>query len=355
MSAIGTGRKVDQARSAIDIKLERVCAIDSVSDHEAWQVLADWFTSPYWYAPPHLTQLLIMSKPECRMVEPGGFHLVESASSAAIHEIAQSDVDVDDRVALSLVDRFVFGDMVPGGARVLAEGICHGERDAVLITLDSGHVVTASLAATMAWIAAESIRHGFPEEVTHGYRSLMREFVAIDESSGSTGAATAVSLAVLMPLPGGIAERAKISSGDLAIPLPAYPLVAMILPEHSASMFPTYDALPTLLAGSSPGGRQGRLKPLGKWEIRLVEAKFSIARPFARPTRFLAGMVARGLARSRDRVAASRVGSVLVPSGASLGWVWSLLRSASSVGGNPWLTRSSRGQLDQAGIMEVQQ
>jgi hypothetical protein len=355
MTDNGLSRKRDRARGPIDIKVERVCAIESVTNYEAWQVLVDWFTSPYWHGPTDLAEMLLTSKLEQTAVGDCDFRLAESPSSSAISEIAQSCNEIDDQVPLSLVDRFVFGDGALGGAYLVAESVCHGERDAVVIVLDSGHRVAASLAAATAWIIAASIRHGFPEEVTHGYKSLMSGFFSIDDRSASTDDAAAVPLAALLPLPGGVAERSRIGDRDLAVPLPAYPLVAMLIPEHSALMFPTYDALPTLLADSSLGGRRGMLRPLGRWEVWGIELKFAVESRFAGPVSSFAGKIARGLARSRDRVAVSRVGPIFVPSGATLGWVWSLLRRASSVGRNPWLTRSTRSELDQSAVVEAWQ
>lgn len=353
MNAIAPEGSGGRSLGPIDIRVERVRAIGSVADHDAWKVVVDWFTSPYWHAPPHLTELLIESRLDRRSIDLADFRLAESAPSLAIVEMAARQFDVDvDPVAFTLVDRFVFDGTIPFGAFTLADSIRRDEGDAVVIELDSGHVVSASLAVAMAWITAESIRHGFPEEVTHGHRSLMCDFV-VDDRSGSDGGATAVSLAALMPLPVGIAERSEAGGGDLAVPLPAYPLVAMVLPEHSAVMFPTFEPLSVLLADSSFNGRRGRLVPLGKFDVWWKESKLSLVAPLTRPVSVLAGMVARGLARSRDRVAASRLGPVLVPTGVTLGWVWSLLRTASSVARNPWLTGAGRSQLDQTAVMEV--
>ena len=352
MNAIASAGKGGRTLGPIDIKVERVKAIGSTADHDAWQVVVDWFTSPYWHAPAHLTELLIESKPDLENGERADFRLAESPPSLAIREMAAREVGFDP-VDFSLVDLFVFGDTDPRGANRLAESIGRNDVDAVVIELDSGHVVSASLTAVMAWITAESIRHGFSEEVTHGHRSLMCDFIVTGDPSGSDGGATAMSLALLMPLPCGIAERSNAGGCDLAVPLPAYPLMAMVLPEHSAAMFPTFDPLSVLLGDPSPDRRRGRLEPLGKFDVWWAEAKLSLIAPLTRPASALAGMVARGLARSRDRVAASRLGPVLVPSGVTLGWVWSLLRSASSAGRNPWLTGAGRSQLDQTAVMEV--
>jgi len=350
MNAITFGRNGGWARNPIDLKIERVSAINSVVEHDAWQVMTDWFTSPYWHAPPHLTEMLTVSKSEFEPITSSHFQLTESTASAAIRQIAGIKVDVDP-VAFSLVDQFVFGNTIRGGARTLATSICRGERDDVVIELDSGHAATASFAVAMAWIIAESLRYGFPEEVTHGFRTLVCNFVDLDCRPNVNPDALAIPFTALVPLPAGIAVRGKVGGRRIAVPLPAYPLAAMVLPEHSPEMFPTYESLATLLADASLGERQGRLEPLGKWDVRWAEARNLMAHPIARPVSALVGVFARGLARSRDRVAASRVGPILVPSGPTLGWVWSLLRRASLVGRNPWLTRSGRSQLDQTAIM----
>ena len=144
MNAITFGRNGGWARNPIDLKIERVSAINSVVEHDAWQVMTDWFTSPYWHAPPHLTEMLTVSKSEFEPITSSHFQLTESTASAAIRQIAGIKVDVDP-VAFSLVDQFVFGNTIRGGARTLATSICRGERDDVVIELDSGHAATASL------------------------------------------------------------------------------------------------------------------------------------------------------------------------------------------------------------------
>jgi hypothetical protein len=179
------------------------------------------------------------------------------------------------------------------------------------------------------------------------------DFVDVDVRAEPAPNALAIPLTALVPLPGGIAARARLGDCRLAVPLPAYPLVAMVLPEHSPAMFPTYGRLATLLADSSLAERQGRLEPLGTWDVRWVEVKNSMAHPIARPVSALVAAFAHRLARSRDRIAVSRVGPVLVPSGVTLGWVWSLLRRASLIGTNPWLTRSGRSELNRSALVEV--
>jgi len=333
---------------ALQIRLERVRALHPPSDPTAWSVVRDWFTSPYWYAPSRLTELLVDPGVACRTDDPPDAYMAESAISTAVRALAAVDID---GVTTTLVDRLVFGEAGSAGAHALAETIRREDGPCVGVEMDSGLLLGASLPAAIAWILAESLRNGFPAEVTHGHRAILRRFVPTEGLSDR--APVAVPLAALLPLPAGLAARSAIVGRLVAVPLPVYPLVAMVLPECSAAMFPTDERLSALVADRSLGDRRGRLEPLGMWASWTVSVRNLATRPLSRPTRSLVGVFARRLAGWRDGVASTRLGRALVRNGVDLGRVWSALRRASNVAANPWLTRANGSLLDQTGVLDV--
>lgn len=331
-----------------EITLDGVRALHVDVDRDVWRTFVDWFTSPYWHSPSRLVELLEASTRGTSEAPTADGCLAETDLSRAIGAIATSGVDapID-----SLVDRYVFGDEGIDRAAGLAAAVGHARTDAVLLELHSGHVVSASLASTMAWVVAESLRQGFPGEVLHGHRSLLRRVLPVGPER-LDDVALLVPLAMVLPLPAGVRARARARGFELGVPLAAYPLVAMVVPEHSAAMFPTVEPLGEFIIDTSTGDRCGRLEPLGRWSMLRFQATVVLSRPLARPVRVVVGRVAKVLGWSVERVTRSRVGRGLVARGVNVEWLWSLLRRGSSSGDNPWMTRSARVLLVRSAQVE---
>lgn len=332
-----------------EISLDGVRAVRVDVDPGSWRTFVDWFTSPYWYAPTRLVELLEESTSGVSLDAAGGPCLAETDLSHALREIAESEVD---GVIDTLVDRYVFGDEGLGGAVGLAAETRSRRSDAVLLELRSGRVVSASLASTMAWVLAESLGRGFPGEVMHGHRDLLRRVGPVG-TGGLGDAALMVPLAMVLPLPAGILARARARGQVLGVPLAAYPLAAMVVPECSATMFPTDGSLVAFVGDTSVGDRRGRLEPLGRWSMLRFRSSVVLSRPLARPVRAVVGRAAQMLGWSVEHVTRSRFGRGLVERGVNLGWLWTLLRRGSSAGDNPWMNRSARELLDRSGRVEV--
>jgi hypothetical protein len=311
-------------------------------DHASWRALVEWFTSPYWSMPSSLVDLLEQSERGSPLDHPRSGWLAETDLSSVIGAIAALEVE---GVVDTLVDRFVFEGRDIEGAVALSDEIRRHRPDAVVIETTSGELVPASVAAVMAWIVSESLLQGFPAEVLHGHRSLLRRVVPVG-SGECDGAALLLPLSALLPLPAGLVARSRVRGLPIGVPLAAYPLAAMVLPEHSPRMFPIDEALWSLLDDASVGDRCGRLVPLDRWAMLRFRTAVVLSRPLARPVRVAVGGAGRWLGRLVECATRTRLGRRLVERGVNVEWVWSLLRRGSSAADNPWMTRSARLRLD---------
>lgn len=325
------GRSVDDVR-----------ALHFDIDHASWRALVEWFTSPYWFMSSSLVDLLEQSEQGVPFDHPRRGPLAETDLSTVIGTIAALEVEgeVD-----ALVDRYVFDGPDIEGAVALSDEIRRHRPDAVMIETTSGDLVPASVAAVMAWIVSESLLRGFPGEVLHGHRSLLRRVVP--DHSGEPGPpALLLPLSALLPLPAGLVARSRARGLPIGVPLAVYPLAAMVLPEHSPHMFPVDEELWSLLDDASVGDRRGRLVPLDRWAMLRFRTAAVLSRPLARPVRVAVGAVARSLGWVVEHITQTGIGRGMVDRGVNVEWVWSLLRRGSSVADNPWMTRSARLRLD---------
>lgn len=314
-----------------DVAILRLAEVDRIefrTSPVAHRSVVAWFTSPYWHAPPRLVELLVDSV-RCTADAGGAVHprLAPGPLAAAIARVA----DLDGTAApVALVDLHLAADV---DHRAVAAAVRDDRDDAVVVHHRSGAVVTARLSCALAWILGRSLGHGFADEVRHGVTGVVRRF----DASGSE--AVVLPLAATLPLPAGVDVRCRLADRSVAVPLAAYPLTAILLPEVSPLLWPTTQPLAVTLLDSGLGDRTGDLDPLGRTALVGLRLRLALVRPVAGRVAAVVGRTAQVLARVRDRLADTTPGRRLVDAGVDLGWLWAGLRRASTHDANPWAAR----------------
>lgn len=204
--------------------------------------LRQWVTSPYWIGghDERTGSPAPGERRSCRSASSDGDRTALVDGPLARHLRVLGSVPTLTRrssPARALVDHWHLGRagvLSLDDYRAFAEALTCPSPDAATFTLDDGTEVEGSVAGLTSALVAEGIRAAVPERARRSTLGLL------SSERGSTGPARGISIAALLPIPVGLAERSLLCTApSVAVPLALFPLTTTLLPEIGPVTLPT--------------------------------------------------------------------------------------------------------------------
>lgn len=208
------------------------------------QVMCSWLGSPYWLDAGQIAPRLDSRAVGEALQRNVPMKLVESELATSIREFARLPLQGTKGLPC-LADRYLLGQAVGltlDDFSLVRDVVLQEKFTQVTYWLHTGQPVFSSMASFLAWSLSETICAPIPAHIEFGLRTRLKQI----KPNGLR--VRELPLGCLFPLPQSMEIRAQVVSDPLfAVALPWYPWACSLLPEISASVYPTQSRIPESL------------------------------------------------------------------------------------------------------------